>query len=69
MKKLMGLALATTVAATTLGACAYGGIGVTADGHAVVARNDAFLFGILRAVYVCNVTPAGLAGCVAGEAP
>ena len=66
MKKLMGLALASSMA---LGACAYGGIGVTADGKAVVARNDAFLFGILRAVYVCNVTPAGLAGCVAGQAP
>jgi hypothetical protein len=67
-KKLKGLVLAAAMA-TGLGACSYGGIATTADGHAVIARNDTILFGLLRAVYVCNVTPAGLAGCVAGQAP
>lgn len=65
-KKLKGLVLAVAV---STGACAYGGIATTADGHAVIARNDGLLAGLLRAVYVCNVTPAGLAGCVAGQAP
>ena len=67
-KKLKGLVLAAAMA-TGIGACAYGGVATTADGHAVIARNDTLLFGLLRAVYVCNVTPAGLAGCVAGQAP
>ncbi len=66
VKPLIGLLLATTLAAT---GCAYGGIAVTADGKAVIARNDALLFGLLRKVYVCNVTPAGLAGCQTGETP
>ena len=66
MKRLMALALGASMA---LGACAYGGVGVTADGKAVVARNDALLFGLLRAVYVCQVTPTGLANCAAGQAP
>lgn len=49
--------------------CAYGGVGVTQDNMAVVTRNDGFLFGLLRRVYVCQVTPAGLANCVQGERP
>lgn len=67
-KMIKGLVLAAAMA-TGVGACAYSGVATTADGHAVIARNDALLFGLLRAVYVCNVTPAGLAGCVAGQAP
>ena len=67
MKKLMSVALLAAMATT--GACAYGGIAATGDGKAVVARNDGFLFGLLRKVYVCNVTPGGLTGCVAGENP
>ena len=66
-KKLMGLALLAAMA--TPGACGYASVSATADGKAVVARNDGFLFGLLRKVYVCNVTPAGLSGCVAGESP
>lgn len=66
MKRLMGLCLVLAMGA---GACAYGGVGVTADGKAVIARNDSLLFGLLRAVYVCNVTPTGLANCAAGTAP
>ncbi len=66
MKRLMVLCLAIGMGA---GACAYSGVAVTADGKAVVARNDSLLFGLLRAVYVCNVTPTGLANCAAGTAP
>ena len=66
MKKVMGFAV---VVAMALGACAYGGVGVTADGKAVVAKNDGFLFGLMRNIYVCNVTPGGLTGCQASEHP
>jgi hypothetical protein len=68
MKRLMGLCLVLGMG-SSLGACAYSGVAATADGKAIVARNDGLLFGLLRAVYVCNVTPAGLANCVAGTAP
>jgi hypothetical protein len=36
---------------------------------AVVARNDAFLFGILRKVYVCKVADSGLTACQSNESP
>ena len=65
MKKLMGLVVATTMAT----ACAYSPGGVTADGKVVMAKNVGILFGLLNKVYVCNVTPAGLTGCQAGDAP
>lgn len=68
MKKLIGLALLAGIAATTLGGCAYAGVAATGD-KVVVARNDAFLFGILRKVYVCKVTDAGVTGCSTAEAP
>ena len=68
MKKLIaGLLLAGALAAT---GCEYGGVATTADGkQVVVAKNVGFLFGIFNKIYVCNVTPTGLSGCVAGEAP
>ena len=66
MKILLGLLVASTVA---LGACAYSPGGVSADGHVVIAKNNGLLFGMFNKVFVCNVTPAGLAGCAAGETP
>lgn len=68
MKKLMGLILVTTLATSTVG-CAYAPGGVTADNKVVIVKNVGFLFGILNKIFVCNVTPGGLAGCAAGEAP
>jgi len=59
----------TLAAIVALTGCAYGGVGVSADGHAVVARNDAFLFGLLRKVFVCQVSPTGLTACGSGESP
>ena len=36
----------------------------------VILRNDSFLFGALRKVFVCKVNDAGLANCQASaEAP
>ena len=50
------------------GACGYAGI-ATAGDAAIVTRNDWFLFGLLRKVYVCKITPAGLTQCSSGEHP
>ncbi len=68
MKKLIVAACCLGMLAPIVPACAYAGVGV-ADGKAVVARNDTFLYGMLRKVFVCEVTDAGLANCVGGESP
>ncbi|MEM1031763.1 MAG: hypothetical protein AAGN82_15535 [Myxococcota bacterium] len=60
--------LVIALASAALTGCSYAGVGV-ADGKAVVARNDAFLFGILRTVYVCQVADGGLANCQDNESP
>ncbi|RME21230.1 MAG: hypothetical protein D6806_15030 [Deltaproteobacteria bacterium] len=65
VKRLMGLLL---LGVTLLAACSYGGVAVVGD-KAVVTRNDAFLFGALRKVYVCKVTDEGLTNCQNAEAP
>ncbi len=69
MKKALIVAFAALALFVGTG-CAYGGVGVSADGStAVVARSDVFLFGLLRKVYVCQVTPAGLAQCSSNQSP
>jgi len=67
MKKLMALTLLAGIATAT--ACSYAPGGVSADGKVVIAKNNGLLFGMFNKVFVCNVTPGGLAGCVAGEQP
>ena len=37
-----------------VGGCAYGGVGAAPDGTIVITRNDMFLFGALRKVFVCK---------------
>ena len=49
--------------------CAYGGVASAGKGRVVVTRNDGFLFGLLRKVFVCKATPNGLSDCREGEAP
>jgi len=56
MKKALASALLIGFV-STLGGCAYSGVSVSGD-KAVVLRNDAFLFGILRKAFVCKVTDA-----------
>lgn len=68
MKKGLASILAAAVIASALTGCAYGGVGVAGD-KAVIARNDAFLFGILRKVFVCKVTDGGLSSCQESESP
>lgn len=55
-QKVFGVALIGMTMAGAFG-CAYGALATSADGTVYVARNDFFLFGLLRKMYVCK--PAG----------
>jgi len=69
MKKIGMLLGALAVAGMLgLGGCAYGGVAASGN-HAIVMKNDLLLGGLLRAVYVCKIDPAGLVGCSEGESP
>ena len=54
--------------AATMSGCAYGGVAASGD-QVVITRNDGFVFGLLRKVYVCQITPQGVTNCTAAEAP
>jgi len=68
MKKALGLVLAIATAAPLVG-CSYGAVATTTDGKVVIIRNDSFLFGALRKVFVCKVTDAGVANCQSADSP
>ncbi len=68
MKKAI-VALMLVASAGSLGGCSYAGVGGVGADKVVIARNDSFLFGILRKVFVCKVTDAGLAACSSADAP
>lgn len=68
MKKALFALVAVASLAGAVSGCAYGGVGAMGD-KAVVARNDGFLFGILRKVYVCKVTDGGLSACQSNDNP
>jgi hypothetical protein len=51
-----------------VGGCAYGGVATTPDGSVVITRNDLFLFGALRKVFVCKVNGSTL-NCAETAAP
>jgi len=69
MKKALGFVLAMAAAAPLTG-CAYGAIATTQDGSKVViTRQDMFLYGALRKVFVCKVADGGVAGCGESESP
>ena len=42
------------------GGCAYAGVAAAPDGTIVITRNDLFLFGALRKVFVCKANGAQL---------
>jgi len=56
------------IVAIGMSACAYSGVAAD-SGKAVVLRNDAFLFGMLRKAYVCQITDGGLTSCSSAESP
>jgi hypothetical protein len=58
MKK--AVAVLFVLAASALNACSYGGVAVAPNGTVYIARNDAFLFGLLRHVYACQATGPAL---------
>ena len=62
--------LAVTLGGTgaVVGGCAYGGVASTPDGTIVITRNDLFLFGALRKVFVCKAAGNAL-HCVETSAP
>ena len=67
-KSIFGLLAAAMVAGSLGGGCAYGGVAGVGD-KVVITRNDAFLFGILRKVFVCKVADSGVSSCNESESP
>jgi hypothetical protein len=68
-KSIASVLAAVTVAGALSMGCMYGGVsGVGAD-KVVIARNDGFLFGILRKVFVCKVGDTGVSACAEGDSP
>ena len=67
MKKISILVIGLLLSAA-LGACAYSGVAASGD-KVVITRNDLFLFGALRKVYVCQITDNGVSNCQANESP
>jgi hypothetical protein len=68
MRKALNASFLATVLGCAMSACSYGGV-ATAGDAAIIARNDIILFGLLRKVYVCKITPQGLTQCSNSEAP
>lgn len=68
MKLSIALVLAASALSPVLSGCSYGSI-ATAGDKVVITRQDGFLFGILRKVFVCKVTDAGAANCASADSP
>ena len=66
MKKLVAATGLVIMTGAAIAGCTYAGVGIAGD-KAVLARNDDFLYGMLRKIYVCKITDEGLTDCVAGE--
>ena len=66
-KSLMSAAAVTLLLATIAG-CSYVAPAVAGD-KVVIAKNNAFLFGVLNTVYVCKITDKGLTACADNESP
>ncbi len=69
MKKLTCFLFAASVIASSASGCAYGAIATAGNDKVVITRQDGFLFGILRKVFVCKVADSGVSNCQANEAP
>jgi hypothetical protein len=68
MKNTIVMFLAAAALAGATQGCQYGSI-ATAGDKVVITRQDGFLFGILRKVFVCKVTDAGAANCASADSP
>jgi hypothetical protein len=69
MKKLTVFLFAASVLASSATGCAYGAIATAGNDKVVITRQDGFLFGILRKVFVCKVTDGGATACAEGTSP
>jgi len=67
MKSGLAVILAATLMSGVFG-CSYGAI-ATAGDKVVITRQDAFLYGALRKVFVCKVADSGVTGCQSGDSP
>jgi len=67
MKSGLAFVLAAAMVSGVFG-CSYGGVATVGD-KVVIARNDSFLYGALRKVFVCKVADTGVSSCQAADAP
>ena len=49
--------------------CSYTAVTRLGKGKVALVKNDLFLFGALRKVFVCNATKGGLSNCSTNENP
>lgn len=69
MNKTFVTMMLVGVMGSLLGGCSYGGVAAVGTDKVVIAKNNAFLFGILNKVYVCKVADTGVSACASAEAP
>lgn len=68
MKKIVAAMMLVGMVGGATG-CAYGSIATAGNDKVVITRQDGFLFGALRKVFVCKVTDGGTASCGTNESP
>jgi hypothetical protein len=68
MKRLKNT-VATALLAAALGGCVYTGAAYAGDNKVVILRSDFFLYGLMRKVFVCEVTEIGIANCMENQNP
>ncbi len=68
MKSGFAFILAAAMVSGALFGCSYGGVATVGD-KVVIARNDSFLYGALRKVFVCKVADSGVSSCASADAP
>lgn len=66
MKKITALAFVAMLGLSSVG-CNYGGMAAHSNGRLYIARNDGFLFGLLRRIYECTPDGAGNLTCIQVE--
>lgn len=69
MKYKLALASLLLFVASLFAGCSYGGVATVDEDTVVITKNDHFLFGALRSVYVCQVTDSGVTNCAEKDAP
>lgn len=68
MKKIAAAMMFVVMVSEATG-CAYGAIATAGNDKVVITREDWFLGGALRKVFVCKVTDGGTAACGTNESP